>query len=164
MKPASAAVAPRRPLLGALGVVCTSVDGEDCVILVKRRNPPNAGTWGFPGGHVELGETAAEAAARELREETGVMAEPGQQLMTLDVIPRNADGSVGGQYFLVATLCHYVAGHPIPDDDALEARWVPVSRIETLGLELLDRVAELAYLAQACSRAGPRTPPRAPIT
>ena len=53
---------PRRPILGALGVVCAHVEGEDCVILVKRRNPPNAGTWGFPGGHVELGETAAEAA------------------------------------------------------------------------------------------------------
>ena len=155
---------PRRPILGALGVVCAHVEGEDCVILVKRRNPPNAGTWGFPGGHVELGETAAEAAARELQEETGVIAEPGAQLMTLDVIPRDADGVVGGQYCLVATLCHYVSGQPVPDDDALEARWVPVARIEALGLDLLDRVAELARLAQARWRQEPRSAPIAPIT
>ncbi len=156
--------APRRPVLGALGVVCAEIDGDDCVILVKRKNPPNAGTWGFPGGHVELGETAAEAAARELLEETGVRAAPGAQLMTLDVIPRNADGSVGGQYFLVATLCHYISGTPQPDDDALEALWVPVARIEELGLDLLDRVAELARLAQACWRETPRRVPTAPIT
>lgn len=154
---------PRRPVLGALGVVCATIEGEDCVILVKRKNPPNAGTWGFPGGHVELGETAAEAAARELLEETGVVAEPGEQLMTLDVIPRAPDGTVGGQYFLVATLCHYVSGTPVPDDDALEACWVPVARIETLGLELLDQVAELARLAQARALA-PRKLPSAPIT
>ncbi|MEE2810623.1 MAG: NUDIX hydrolase [Pseudomonadota bacterium] len=155
---------PRRPILGALGVVCAPIEGEDCVILVKRKNPPNAGTWGFPGGHVELGETAAEAAARELFEETGVIAEPGAQLMTLDVIPRNADGSVGGQYFLVATLCHYRSGQPVPDDDALEARWVPVARIEDLGLELLDRVADLARLAQIAWREESRVAPNAPIT
>ncbi|KUP91656.1 NUDIX hydrolase [Tritonibacter horizontis] len=155
---------PPRPVLGALGVVCASIDDEDCVILVKRKNAPNAGTWGFPGGHVELGETAAEAAARELFEETGVRAEAGRQLMTLDVIPRAADGTVAGQYFLVATLCHYVSGQPVADDDALEARWVPVARIETLGLDLLDRVAELALLAQAACREDPRTPPSAPIT
>ncbi|NIZ12453.1 NUDIX hydrolase [Phaeobacter sp. HF9A] len=155
---------PRRPVLGALAVVCAEIDGADSVILVKRKNPPNAGTWGFPGGHVELGETAAEAAARELQEETGVVAEPGAQLMTLDVIPRNADGSVGAQYFLVATLCHHVSGQPVPDDDALEARWVSVAEMEHLGLELLDRVAELARVAQTRWRDSPRMPPSAPIT
>lgn len=154
----------RRPILGALGVVCANIDGADCVILVKRKNPPNAGTWGFPGGHVELGETAAAAAARELLEETGVVAEPGAQLMTLDVIPRAADGTVEGQYFLVATLCHYISGDPVPDDDALEARWVPVAQIEDQGLELLDRVAELARRAQEVWRDVPRSAPTAPIT
>ena len=84
--------------------------------------------------------------------------------MTLDVIPRNADGTVGGQYFLVATLCHYMSGQPVPDDDALEARWVPVARIEDLGLELLDRVADLARLAQIAWREESRVAPNAPIT
>ena len=51
--------------------------------------------------------------------------------MTLDVIPRAADGTVEGQYFLVATLCHYISGEPVPDDDALEARWVPVAQIDS---------------------------------
>ena len=57
-----------RPILGAIAVVYHR--GE--VLLIQRKTAPNAGWWGFPGGHVELGETAMEAARRELLEETGV--------------------------------------------------------------------------------------------
>ena len=38
-----------RPVLGALAVVCQTVAGQDSVILIQRRNPPNAGWWGVAG-------------------------------------------------------------------------------------------------------------------
>jgi ADP-ribose pyrophosphatase YjhB (NUDIX family) len=44
-------------------------DGK--VLLVKRRNPPSTNKWSLPGGHVEPWENILEAAARELKEETG---------------------------------------------------------------------------------------------
>ena len=44
------------------------------MLLIQRAKPP-VGLWSLPGGHVEFGETALEAAARELLEETGVVAE-----------------------------------------------------------------------------------------
>jgi 8-oxo-dGTP pyrophosphatase MutT (NUDIX family) len=47
-------------------------------LLVTARRDPSA--WIFPKGHIEPGETAAEAALRELREETGVTGEPGPAL------------------------------------------------------------------------------------
>jgi len=42
------------------------------LLLVKRNREPAKGTWSFPGGAVELGETTLEAAVREVKEETGL--------------------------------------------------------------------------------------------
>lgn len=114
-----------RPKLGAIAVLIH----EGRTILVQRGKDPNAGLWGFPGGHVELGETALEAAVRELREETGVIAKPKTYLTCVDVIHRNKDGSVSTHYLLAAVLCEYVSGDPIAGDDAADAAWVPVDQV-----------------------------------
>ncbi|GAB6053758.1 NUDIX hydrolase [Magnetospira thiophila] len=45
------------------------------VLLVQRGHWPNAGRWTLPGGHQEWGETIAQAAIREVREETGLEIE-----------------------------------------------------------------------------------------
>lgn len=47
----------------------------EAILLGLRKNCFSAGDWGLPGGHVEIGESLAEAAARELLEETGMTAE-----------------------------------------------------------------------------------------
>jgi ADP-ribose pyrophosphatase YjhB (NUDIX family) len=44
----------------------------DKVLLARRTIEPRAGYWTFPGGYVELGESAEEAAVREAKEEIGV--------------------------------------------------------------------------------------------
>jgi 8-oxo-dGTP diphosphatase len=65
---------PSLPVV-AVGVVARDRDGR--LLLVRRANPPAAGRWSLPGGRVEAGETLAEAAARELAEETGLRAAVG---------------------------------------------------------------------------------------
>ena len=44
----------------------------------QRALPPKQGAWAIPGGFMELGETLAEGAARELREEAGVVLPPAE--------------------------------------------------------------------------------------
>jgi hypothetical protein len=56
----------------AVGVVC--LRGDE-VLLIRRGTPPRQGEWSLPGGRIEPGERAVDAALRELREETGVEAE-----------------------------------------------------------------------------------------
>jgi ADP-ribose pyrophosphatase YjhB (NUDIX family) len=46
------------------------------VLLTERAVEPGVGEWAVPGGHLELAESPREGAARELREETGVRADP----------------------------------------------------------------------------------------
>ncbi|SMO98114.1 NUDIX hydrolase [Paracoccus laeviglucosivorans] len=126
------------PRLAALAV---TLDG-DRVLLVQRRNPPDAGLWGFPGGHVEPGETALDAAARELHEETGVTARPLAYLDNIDVIERGADGALRFHFLLAAVLCDYVSGQPAAADDALDAGWVPVTDVFANRLPLSASVAD----------------------
>ena len=113
------------PKLAALAVMIR----EDRVLLVKRKNEPDAGLWGFPGGHVDPGETALAAAARELREETGVIGRPLQYFTNVDVIVHDENGGLKFHFLLAAVLCDYLSGDPQADDDASEARWQDVGDV-----------------------------------
>lgn len=137
------------PRLAALAVV---LDG-DRILLVRRRNPPDAGLWGFPGGHVEPGETAQEAAARELFEETGVIARPYAYLDNIDVIERGADGALRFHFLLAAVLCDYVSGEPRAADDAQDAGWFPVADVLGNRLPLSGSVARTLRKALDLERA-----------
>lgn len=138
---------PTRPKLGAIAVVVH----EGQTLLVQRRNPPNARLWGFPGGHVELGETALEAAARELLEETGVVAKPVGYLTNIDVIQRDEKDAVVYHFLLAAVLCDYVSGNPVADDDALDAAWVPIETALTGDRPMSENVLVVLELAIAQS-------------
>ncbi len=108
-----------RPVLCA-GAVITDAEGR--LLLVRRRNEPAAGRWSLPGGRVEPDESPAEAAAREVREETGLIVEIGDEV--LRVVLDNWDihdfaGTVAG-------------GSLLAGDDAVDVRWVTGAELAAL--------------------------------
>lgn len=97
-------------------VVCAGAvvrDDAGRVLLVQRGREPSRGLWSVPGGRVEVGESPAQAAAREVLEETGLVIEVGRLLETVEIgefLVHDFAGTVVG-----GTLC---AG-----DDADDVRW-----------------------------------------
>ena len=134
---------PQRPQCAALAVL---VRGER-LLLVRRANPPDAGLWGFPGGRIEWGETSAQAAVRELQEETGLVAQTGPMLRTLDALDTAPDGRVRHHFLLVAVLCRGQDGEPVAADDALEAAWFDRARLAAQADTLSACVEEVALEA-----------------
>ncbi len=52
-------------------------DEANRILLGKRNKDPLRGSWVIPGGKIHAFESIADAAARELREETGLVVEAG---------------------------------------------------------------------------------------
>lgn len=111
---------PKVPIVGVGAVVIK----QGQVLLVRRANDPNRGQWSIPGGAVELGETLAQAAVREVREECGIEIEPGEVLSTFDLIQRDERGRIIYHYVLIDLAARYVGGEPTAATDAMEVRWV----------------------------------------
>ena len=120
---------PDRPFLAASVAVIR--DGR--VLLAARANPPAAHVFSLPGGVVEAGETLAEAALRELREEVGVEAEIVGFLAPVDVIQRDGTGRVQHHFVVCAHVARWIGGEPQIGAEALEIRWLAPEDLTRLG-------------------------------
>jgi 8-oxo-dGTP diphosphatase len=120
---------PDRPIVAVLAVVVRGSGSDTRALIVQRAQQPNAGRWGFPGGVLELGETVAEGAMRELAEETGILAEPAGLLDVHDAIHRDAQGRVQFHYTLIAVRGIWRSGEGVAADDAAATAWVSRAEI-----------------------------------
>lgn len=121
---------PERPIVGIGAIVLKGAS----VLLIRRGKPPRAGGWSLPGGAQKVGEMAAEAALREVREETGIEADVLGLVDVVDSVTRDAEGRIQYHYTLVDFACRWTAGEPVAGGDAAEARWVPIADLDGLGL------------------------------
>jgi ADP-ribose pyrophosphatase YjhB (NUDIX family) len=121
---------PARPIVG-IGVVLLR---PDAVLLVRRARPPGIGQWSLPGGGQELGETAEQAARRELAEETGLAAGPLRLVAHADSIERDATGRVLYHYTILDFAGPWVGGEPRAGGDVSEAAFAPFDRLADYGL------------------------------
>jgi ADP-ribose pyrophosphatase YjhB (NUDIX family) len=107
------------PKLGASA--CVWRDGQ--VLLIERARPP-LGLWSLPGGHVEAGETALDAARRELMEETGITAVLTAFVGLFEVIRHDTSGTLAAHYAIACYTGLAGEGVAVAASDARDLRWV----------------------------------------
>jgi len=123
---------PRVALCVDCIIIGTSLQGNH-ILLIERKNPPYAGTWAFPGGFHDPGETVEQAAARELEEETcltnihlsqlGVFSDPKRD-------PREQVISVA--FYGEISMSEAT---PVAADDAAKVQWFPLDQLPKLAFD-----------------------------
>jgi len=103
----------KHPLL-TVDAVITTFDGR--IVFIRRKNPPYKGSWAFPGGFVEYGETVEEAVIREVREETGIIIKIHELLGVYSDPARDPRGHM----ITVCFLANKTGGELKADTDAAE--------------------------------------------
>ncbi len=110
-----------------LPVVSVIIESERRILLVRRKKKPCRGLWCLPSGFAETGETVAEAALRELEEETGVK---GRIIAFTDV--DSCTNYFYGDLIFLTFEAEQVGGQLMPGDDASDVRFFPAAAMPKL--------------------------------
>lgn len=102
------------------------------LLLIRRGRGAYADYWAVPGGRQRYGETMREAAAREVREETGLVVDIGEVVWAGDIL--DVADPPAYHYTVVDFAASLVGGTLEAGDDAAEARWVPIGEVRALRL------------------------------
>lgn len=131
----------RRPLLAA-SLACFR---DGAVLIARRGREPNRGRWSLPGGSVEFGEAAADAAVRELYEETGARALVLGLAEVVEAIVAGEDGRPARHAVILAYAGRWESGEPAPGEEAEAVAWIAPERLSEFDVTPdLARVVRLA--------------------
>ncbi|MHA1299252.1 MAG: NUDIX hydrolase [Candidatus Helarchaeota archaeon] len=111
---------PSRPI-GGVGTVLIK-DGK--VLLIQRAAEPDKGMWSIPGGLIENGETAEEAAIRETFEETGIKVNKVEFVDAVTKVIFDEEEKVQYHFAIFDYKSTDFEGKVQASDDALDAKWV----------------------------------------
>ncbi|HYM46341.1 MAG TPA: NUDIX domain-containing protein [Solirubrobacteraceae bacterium] len=133
------------PEVSAGGVVMRG--GQVLVVVPVRRAADGSRVLGLPKGHVDPGESALQAATREVREEGGVVAEPLGELGEVRYFYRRDGRTVPKS--VAFFLFRYVSGETSDHDHEIEdARWIDLREARTA----LSYEGERRMIARALER------------
>ena len=109
-------------------------NGETYLLLIQRKNEPCKGQWAFPGGFMNIDETAEQAVVRELAEETTI------RLSETDVFQIGAYTAVDRDpRERVVTIAYFAEiEKPVKakgSDDASRAQWFPLDALPPLAFD-----------------------------
>lgn len=113
---------------------CIVMTRDNQVLLIRRKNEPCRGQWAFPGGFMNIDETAEAAAVRELQEETGIT------LSETDIFQVGAYTAVDRDPRERVITIAYLAEIDAPvavkgSDDAARAQWFPLDALPPLAFD-----------------------------
>jgi 8-oxo-dGTP pyrophosphatase MutT (NUDIX family) len=142
--------------LSTATAVVFDVDGQ---VLLGRR--ADDGSWLPPGGIIDPAEQPADAAVREVFEETGVLAVPERLVAVTVGPPATLPNGDQVQYLDLLFRCRAIGGEArVNDSESVEVGWFPLSALPPLSeraLSLLERttsdVAEAAFTFSGVARA-----------
>ncbi|MHB1570500.1 MAG: NUDIX hydrolase [Solirubrobacteraceae bacterium] len=129
------------------------IRGDEVVVIVPhKRSADGRRVVGLPKGHIEPGETAEQAAAREVAEEGGVQGRLVSELGDVSYEFRRGGRTIGKQVRFF--LFHYVSGDPtLHDHEVEQAWWMPLERaVEELTYPGEREIARRALLRIASDR------------
>jgi ADP-ribose pyrophosphatase YjhB (NUDIX family) len=131
-------------LVPSVNVVVVNDAGE--ILMIRRTDNDN---WAVPGGAIDLGESVAQAAVRETREESGIECEitgiVGIYSDPKHVLLYTSNGEVRQEFSIVLTA-QPLSGQPTPSSESSEVRWVPVSEVLDYTMDRSMRIRVNDYL------------------
>ncbi len=127
-----------RPAVTA-DVVIVTRERRRRVLLIRRKHAPYRGKWALPGGFVNENEALADAARRELHEETGISAGRLEQLQAFGDPGRDPRGHVVTVAFLAQLDVKRL--RPMAADDAAAVGWFPLRDLPPLAFDHAEILA-----------------------
>src|SRR5579862_5478947 len=124
--------------LPRIGSALLVKDDADRILLGKRNKDPQRGFWVIPGGKIHAFEKIAEAAARELQEETGLTVEVGSQFKVYEIVNRPNEHRI-----VIYSWARAMSGIPKGSDDLSEVRFFSREELSNIPLTPLVRTVLL---------------------
>lgn len=101
------------------------------VLLIERGIEPYKGRWAFPGGFLNINESAEAGALRELQEETGLTGAYIEQFHTFTAPERDPrERVISIAYYALVRIQEVKGG-----DDAAQARWFALDEVPQLAFD-----------------------------